>query len=531
MRLSIIIVNFNVKYFLEQCLISVKTSSKKIKTEVFIVDNNSTDGSCKMIKDKFPDFHLIRNKKNLGFSKANNQAIKKASGKYILLLNPDTILEEDTLIKCLNFMKKNDDAGSLGVKMIDGNGKFLPESKRSFPKPMIAFYKIFGLSRLFPNSKIFGKYHLSFLDKNKIHEVDVLSGAFLLIKHAVFKKIGLLDEQFFMYGEDIDISYRIKLGGFKNYYFPKTKIIHYKGESTKKTSINYVFLFYKAMMIFSKKHFNHNNALIFTFLIQSAIYFRATLSICKRFLKDTIFSLVDMILIYLGIIFLKNSWEDISMKIIGEQKILPLEFMEKTVPVCIGIWIFFIYLRGGYKNYVKPKNILHGTIIGSMFILITYGLLPEELRSSRVLIVLSSIWTILTLSIYRQILGLFGVQNFRIKKKRIAIIGDKGQFKRIQKLLQSSINNIEHIKHIDSKKGLNSLNDNIIKIIEMHLINEIIFCSKNISFNQIIQQMSFLNKQQISIKIAPEKGSFVIGSNSKNSQGELYTINEKNISN
>ena len=179
MKLSIIIVNYNVKYFLEQCLSSVKISSKKIKTEVFVIDNNSIDGSSKMVQEKFPNFYLIKNKKNIGFSKANNQGIKKAKGKYILLLNPDTILEEDTLKKCLNFMNKNKNAGSLGVKMIDGNGKFLPESKRSFPTPMVAFYKIFGLSTLFPKSKIFGKYHLSFLNENSIHKVDVLSGSFL----------------------------------------------------------------------------------------------------------------------------------------------------------------------------------------------------------------------------------------------------------------------------------------------------------------------------------------------------------------
>ena len=234
MTLSIIIVNYNVKYFLEQCLQSIELASKKIKKEVLIVDNNSTDGSSLMVRKKFPKFKLIENKKNVGFSKANNQAIKKAKGKYILLLNPDTILEEDTLKKCLDFFKIKKSAGGVGVKMIDGNGNFLPESKRSFPSPTIAFYKIFGLSFLFPKSKKFGKYHLGFLDKNKVHEVDVLSGAFFMTKKSILNKVGLLDENFFMYGEDIDISYRIKLAGFKNFYFPKTRIIHYKGESTKK---------------------------------------------------------------------------------------------------------------------------------------------------------------------------------------------------------------------------------------------------------------------------------------------------------
>ncbi len=536
MTLSIIIVNYNVKYFLEQCLKSVELSSKKIKNEVFIVDNNSEDGSPRMVKTKFPQYNLIENKKNLGFSKANNQAIKKAKGKYILLLNPDTILEEDTLKKCIEFMEKTKKIGSLGVKMIDGNGSFLPESKRSFPNPMVAFYKIFGLSNLFPKSKIFGKYHLSFLDKNKIHEVDVLSGAFFLTKKSVLNKIGLLDEKFFMYGEDIDISYRIKLAGYKNYYFPKTKIIHYKGESTKKASMNYVFLFYKAMSIFYNKHFKGNYTFIFHFLIHIAIYIRAGISLIKRFLKDTIFTLIDILIIYLGMNFLKNIWEKFSINIIGEQKILPNEFMKITVPICVIIWVFFIYKNKGYENHVKIKNIFQSTALASILILMIYGLLPEELRSSRILILLSSFWTIISLTVYRKILAFFGFSNFKTKIKKIAIIGDKDQFQKVKNLINKTIKESVTIKHINcikikSQTDLEKLNENIIKSINIDSINEVVFCSKNISFNHILNKMSFLNKYHLKIKIAPETGGFIIGSDSKNKQGELYTINDKKISN
>lgn len=234
MELSIIIVNYNVKYFLEQCLHSVLQASMNIDPEIFVVDNNSVDGSSQLIRKKFPEIHFIENKENVGFSRANNQAIRKAKGKYILLLNPDTIVEEDTFSKIIEFMDNHADAGGLGVKMIDGKGTFLPESKRGLPTPEVAFYKMFGISKLFPNSKKFGKYHLSYLKENEIHEVDVLAGAFMLLRKETLDKIGLLDETFFMYGEDIDLSYRITLGGYKNYYFPETTIIHYKGESTKK---------------------------------------------------------------------------------------------------------------------------------------------------------------------------------------------------------------------------------------------------------------------------------------------------------
>jgi GT2 family glycosyltransferase len=275
MKLSIVIVNYNVQHFLEQCLHSVRKASENIPTEIFVVDNNSVDGSIAMVKQKFPEVQLIENKKNTGFSFANNQAMRIAKGEYVLLLNPDTVVEEDTFEKVVAFMDAHPNAGGLGVKMLDGKGNFLPESKRGLPTPAVAFYKIFGFSRLFPRSKTFGKYHLGFLDKDKTHEVDILSGAFMLMRKATLDKVGLLDETFFMYGEDIDLSYRIILGGYKNYYFPETRIIHYKGESTKKSSVNYVFVFYKAMVIFANKHFSQNNAKLFSFLINIAIYLRA----------------------------------------------------------------------------------------------------------------------------------------------------------------------------------------------------------------------------------------------------------------
>ena len=194
MKLSVIIVNYNVEHFLEQCLLSVQKASKGIEVEVFVVDNNSIDGSINMIKEKFPEVIMIVNNENVGFSKANNQAIRLAIGELVLLLNPDTIVEEDTFKKCIQFMENNENAGGLGVKMIDGKGKFLPESKRGLPTPSVAFYKIFGLSALFPRSKKMGQYHLGYLSKDENHEIQILSGAFMLIKKKVLDKIGLLDE-------------------------------------------------------------------------------------------------------------------------------------------------------------------------------------------------------------------------------------------------------------------------------------------------------------------------------------------------
>lgn len=236
MKLSVIIVNYNVRYFLEQALLSVRKAAQRLPTEIWVVDNNSVDDSVRMVEEKFPEVHLIANKDNPGFSIANNQAIRQSKGEYVLLLNPDTVVEEDTFERCCAFMDAHPDAGALGVRMIDGAGNFLPESKRGFPSPWVAFAKTFGLARIFPTSRLFNHYHLGYLAEDETNEVEVLAGAFMFMRRKALEKVGLLDETFFMYGEDIDLSYRVILGGYKNYYLPETTIIHYKGESTKRVA-------------------------------------------------------------------------------------------------------------------------------------------------------------------------------------------------------------------------------------------------------------------------------------------------------
>jgi GT2 family glycosyltransferase len=253
MKLSIIIVSYNVKYLLEQCLNSVLKATQQIEIEVFVVDNDSSDNTIDYLQPKFPQVRFIANQENVGFSTANNQAIALAEGEYILLLNPDTVIGENTLMRVCEFMDKHPEGGGLGVKMIDAFGRFLPESKRGFPSLWNSFCKMSGLLALFPHTQLFGQYHLRYLNEDELHEVPVLAGAFMLLRKSVLDKIGWLDESFFMYGEDIDLSYRIQQGGYKNFYFPEP-IIHYKGESTKK-DFKYVRIFYNAMLIFYDKHY------------------------------------------------------------------------------------------------------------------------------------------------------------------------------------------------------------------------------------------------------------------------------------
>lgn len=284
MQLSVIIVNYNVKYFLEQCLCSVKIAMEQVdksavhgsdvQTEVFVVDNHSTDDSISWLRSRFPFVQFIANTENRGFARANNQALLQSRGKYILFLNPDTILPEDCFLQCLSFMEAHADAGALGVRMIDGGGNYLPESKRGFPSPWVSFCKMSGLTRLFPASPLFARYYLGQLSPDGTHPVDVLSGAFLWVRKEVLDKTGGFDERFFMYAEDIDLSYRIQQAGYQNYYLPCPVIIHFKGESTRRDA-RYVKLFYTAMIQFVQKHYRGVSAWGYTKLLQGIIVARS----------------------------------------------------------------------------------------------------------------------------------------------------------------------------------------------------------------------------------------------------------------
>ncbi len=287
MKLSVIIVNYNVKYFLEQCLYSVQNACRNIEAEIIVVDNNSSDGSTVFLLPKFPRVNFILNTSNEGFAKANNRAASIAKGSYVLFLNPDTIVGEDSFEKCINFFMDHKEAGALGVHMVDGAGKFLKESKRAFPSPLTSLFKLTGMANLFPRSGYFARYYLGHLPENENHEVDVLAGAFLMIPQSVLSKTGGFDEMFFMYGEDVDLSYRVQKAGYKNFYFAETSILHFKGESSGKGSLNYVRIFYKAMSLFVKKHYSGSRAGVFTFFIQLAIWARALITVVGNFLQQT----------------------------------------------------------------------------------------------------------------------------------------------------------------------------------------------------------------------------------------------------
>ena len=281
--ITIVIVNYRVKYFLEQTLRSVQEAINGLQAEVYVIDNNSGDDSIEHSKRLFPWVKFVENKKNVGFARANNQGIVAAQGEFTLILNPDTVITRDSVHKPIEWMREHPDCGAVGVRMVDGNGVFLPESKRAFPTPWASFCKIFGLSKLFPYSPVFAKYHLRYLSDREPHQVDILSGAFMLCRTLLLQQVGGFDEDFFMYGEDIDLSYRLVKAGKHNWYLP-VEIIHYKGESTKKDSMRYVRVFYEAMLIFYRKHYPRFSWIGYP-IVQLGVAVRASMAMLKRIIQ------------------------------------------------------------------------------------------------------------------------------------------------------------------------------------------------------------------------------------------------------
>jgi len=516
LKLSIVIVNYNVKYFLEQCLLSVIRASTDIDTEILVVDNNSSDGSVDYIRQRFPTVQVIANKDNPGFSKANNQAIRIAKGEYILILNPDTLVAEDTFDVCIDFMNHHADAGALGVKMIDGKGVFLPESKRALPTPEVAFYKMFGLSALFPKSHRFGKYHLSYLSKDETNPVDILSGAFMFFRKKVLDEIGYFDETFFMYGEDIDLSYRVLLAGYKNYYLADTTIIHYKGESTKKGSLNYVKVFYQAMIIFARKHFAASRAGFFSFMINMAVVFRALVTILLNVLSSSYLAVVDAVISFGGIYALVHFY---ASNIKNTPEYYPLQFIGMVIPTYILIWIISAYFSGSYEKPYRVVPIFRGMVVGTVLIAALYGFLPEEWRFSRAIILIGGFCMGTVMLFTRLLYSLLRYQQFsfeRVDNNRVIAVGSPVYTQQARTILQAVSPQSELVSEISADHIAD-----VKTIAPLFKAKEIIFSADQISYGQIIQQILNLGSTY-DYKILSPGTDTLIGSNSKNNAGDLY---------
>lgn len=527
MKLSIVIVNYNVRYFLEQCLKSVQRALEGIEAEVFVVDNHSVDGSVAMLKQSFPWVKLIENQDNPGFSKANNQAIRLAKGEFVLLLNPDTVVEEHTFRKSLAFMEAHPEAGALGIKMIDGKGNFLPESKRGLPTPWVSFYKISGLSSLFPRSPKFARYYLGHLSEEENQEIEILAGAYMFMRREALEKVGLLDEDFFMYGEDVDLSYRIIKGGYKNYYLAESSIIHYKGESTKKGSLNYVFIFYKAMQIFAEKHFSGSHAQLFNLLINLAIYARAALAMVNRIFKATLFPALDVFFLFGGLYYIKEYWEGNHRFIQGGE--YPPELMYLAVPIYIFFWLSALVINGVYRLPIRARQIYRGIGIGTVAILVGYSLIPEEWRFSRAIIVLGALYALVSLTLYRylwQWLAKKSIFETGQREKRVLIVGEEAEARRVEQLMKSQQLKLTFSAYVspqavDQEAFVGSIQD-LPDLVRIFQVDEVVYCSSDLESGDIFKSMTQMQSSEVEIKIAPAESQFIIGSNSIHAQGSWY---------
>ncbi|MEJ6806819.1 MAG: glycosyltransferase family 2 protein [Saprospiraceae bacterium] len=526
--LSVIIVNYNVRQFVLQTLHSIYQSQLDgLSIEVVVVDNNSSDGSVEAIRDHFPQTTIIANKNNPGFSKANNQGIGISKGEFVLLLNPDTVLEEYTLAMSVARMKAESDIGALGVKMIDGTGTFLPESKRSFPTPWNSLMKLLGLSSMFPSSKILGGYNLTYLNENKTHDIDVLCGAFMLMRRSALDNSGLLDEEFFMYGEDIDLSYRIKQSGYRILYYPETQIIHYKGESTKKSSVNYVKVFYNAMIIYVKKHYNGRTASFFVLMLSMAIYFIAGISLVRRLWDRLKYPIVDAGLILANLHGAKWLWGRYYYNDVEYYAGTP---MYANLVVYTLIWVLCLAIYGHYSKVSNAKSLLRGVSIGTILILVIYALLPLAYRSSRAVLLMGAAATLIicwitTLLWNRSIRRKWTLS--RNPKLNVLIAASELSTAYIKEMILKSSGNLQLIGNVSideklqSEKTVGSI-DNLVQIAQEYEVDEIVFSSKDMNYHDI---MSFMNAlgDRYQYKIGGDQYIGVIGSNSKNHSGEYYS--------
>ena len=521
MDLSVIIVNYNVKEFLQNLLHSIEKASPNISKEIIIVDNASDDGSVEHIRNKFPAIQIVANKENVGFGRANNQALKIAKGKYLLLINPDSIVSEDTFDKMLEFFEKTPEAGLAGCKILNPDGTLQLACRRSFPGPWTSFCKVTGLSNIFPQSKLFARYNLTYLDTEQTYEVDAISGSFMMLKKEVYDKVGGFDEEFFMYGEDLDLCYRIQKTGYKVFYVHTTQIIHYKGESTRRSSLDETKVFYDAMHLFVKKHFS--SSFIVEAILRTAIAVRKIFAFLGKRKLSLLSTFTDFILFDLCLFVAERIYMNYSGWLGFESQDYIVIY---TIPALIHI--VTAALSGVYKKETLSVSRNLVAVFVSFIILTSITFFFKQFAYSRAVFLITYLLLIILTSIWRIVLKLFfriGVQTDDISKSRILIVGTNNHAIQVANKLKSKRTTYHSVvgligkfhsdlgKTIDKFEVIGSL-ENIRKVIIENKISEVIFSSEELNYSEMMAVVANCRNEQVEFKISGTGLDFIVGKTS-----------------
>ena len=528
MKVSVIIVNYNVRYFLEVCLDSVLRAARGLDAEIIVVDNNSADDSLGMLEERFPQVILIANKENTGFSRANNQGVEIAKGEYILFLNPDTVMPEDFLVKTIAYLDNHPGAGALGPRLIDGKGAFAPDGKKSFPTLAVALFKTSGINKIFPRSPYFNKYYAVHIGEHETAAVEVLSGCCMMVRRSVIDQIGgAFDEDYFMYCEDVDLSYRITQAGYQNIYFPEATLVHYKGESTRKATLSYIRIFNEALSTFVRKHYSKGQARLFIVAIQLGIVLRGVLGALKSIFRVLRLPLFDALVLLITLYWMGDFW----VGHIKGAKPVPTNFILATFPAYILLWITSLWLNGAYDQPYRPLRVVRGMIIGSVMILAYYGLLDAALRYSRGLIMLSGVvGTVMLLGLHEGLyrLGILRFIPYDDELRKGVIAGDGAAYQEAAQLLRqvpAAPFLTGRIAVGGDEPALGTIAE-LDKVLYTAGIGEVIFCMDSLPYTEVLKQMQRCGPNyDYKIHLRGSRG--FVGSNSSHAAGDLYTTGKR----